>query len=618
MHHSHHRLVPTKCCITPDSQPSNNEPKETDIIFPPLPENLLETAHAAADAAGKVLRDFFRKPIPVDYKTDASPVTQADRLAEAVIRNTITAAFPTHVIIGEEEGSDGLNPEQSQYGWVIDPLDGTRAFVCGRPTFASLIAVLYQGIPIIGVIDQPIARERWVGVRGQNTLLNGVPISVQPRTPLKSCILQATTPEMFVGLDAVKFRRVTSHARNTVYGGDCYAYALLASGFCDLVVEADLKVWDFLALVPVVEGAGGIMADWAGLPLRLGSDGRVIASASPDVFAEVIQILDVAEEMRLKPGVTQVSNNPALIENDLPDDPGPGHVESMTGYGRHVFEHHGFVVTAQVRSVNSRFCEVQIRGAGVLAAFESKLVNLVKKLAVRGKITVGLDIDVQDNSKQKKLGVIVDEQAIREVSSLLSKVSEVAGVSSPTVSDVLQFSEVLIRQGNGIVSTELFPVAKEAIRLATENMRACRRQEGVILELDMMKRTRKISHILDDIEQRADDRVVAEKARLNRTLDAVVDREVSAPRIETEVTLFADRVDFTEEVVRLRSHVMVFELTFIGADEPIGQRLTFLLQEMNREANTLASKASDAAVSHLAVLIKEEIEKIREQCGNIR
>lgn len=603
--------------VVPQDPSLGSSASQSGPALPSLPENLLETVHAAADAAAEVLRAHFREPIPVDYKGDDSPVTKADRLAETAIRETITIAFPDHTIIGEEADSN-FDRDQAGYVWVVDPIDGTRAFVCGRPTFATLIAVLCNGIPIVGMVNQPISRERWLGVRGEQTTLNGVPVAVRPRSPLSACIMQATTPEMFLGLDAVKFRRLTRCARNVVYGGDCYAYAMLASGSGDLVVEADLKVWDFLALVTIVEGAGGVMADWAGSTLGLWSDGRVIAAASPEVFEEVVQIVDVAEEIGLKPGHTQVSNNLAIADSALPEDPGPGHVESMTGYGRRVFEQNGFTVGAQVKSVNSRFCEVQIRGASVLAVFENILVNTVKKLVARGRISVSLDIDFQESPEKKKLGVVPDEDAIGEVSSLLKKVSSISGLASPTVSDVMQFSEVLVKQAHGIVASELFPVAKEAVRLATEDMLASRRQEGFLLELDIMKRTRKISDILNDIERRADGRVQSEKARLTRILDIVVDRDLSAPRIETEVTLFADRVDFTEEAVRLKSHVMVFEMTFIGADEPIGQRLTFLLQEMNREANTLAAKASDAPVSHLAVLIKEEIEKIREQCCNIR
>ena len=160
-------------------------------------------------------------------------------------------------------------------------------------------------------------------------------------------------------------------------------------------------------------------------------------------------------------------------------------------------------------------------------------------------------------------------------------------------------------------------VAKRAVAGAMSDLLKSRRREGALLEADMMGRTRNIANLAADIGQRADGRVTAERARLTRLVDALSERELADSRVEAEVTLFADKVDFSEEVVRLRAHVQVFELTFLGVDEPVGARLTFLLQEMLREANTLAAKAADAPVAHLAVLIKEEVEKLREQCANI-
>lgn len=583
----------------------------------PLPSNLIDTALRAADAAGEILRSHFRQPIPVDFKSDQSPVTQADRLAEAAICDIIRKAFPDHTIIAEESSPD-LNREVPGFAWVIDPLDGTRAFICGRPTFTTLIGVLRDGIPIVGVINQPITNERWLGVQGKQTTLNGRPVSVQARSPLSACIVQATTPEMFLGIDSVKFRKVTNVARNVVYGGDGYAYGLLSSGCGDVIFEADMRVWDFLPLVPVVEGAGGALVDWYGGTLELHSDGHVIATASPDVLNEMLEILEVTEEIGLYPGTIQVSSNPAVAANGLPDDPGEGHMESMTGFGRQIVERNGYVVNVQVKSVNTRFCEVQLRGAGFLSTFESQMVSIVKKIAVRGRITVIVDIQFPGRLNSRKLPIAVDEDAVREVSNLLKVVGKAAGVGEPSISDVLKFSEVFERSDNAKALDEILPIVKDAIIVATEDMCSSRRREGALLEEDIVKRTRKISNVLNEIEQRSKGRIDQEKARLTKILDAVVEREMSSARIEAEVTLFADRVDFTEELVRLRSHVRLFELTIIGSGEPIGQRLTFLLQEMNREANTLTVKASDAPVSHLVVLIKEEIEKIREQCSNIR
>lgn len=602
--------------------PSQAPPQfEVPNVTPPSEsflDQLLVTVHEAVDAAGVILDRYFRQPIPVDYKEDTSPVTQADRLTEAAVREVIRAAFPDHVIIGEESG-DAIDSVQSHYVWVIDPIDGTRAFICGRPTFTTLIAVLLNGFPIIGVISQPTSKQRWVGVIGRQTTLNGKPVAVRPRAQLASCILQATTPDMFVGLDGVLFRRVSRRARNVVYGGDSYAYALLASGCGDIVVEADLKAWDFLALVPVVEGAGGIMTDWGGSTLALESDGRVIAASSPTVFEEIITQLAIAEEEHwLVPHAVQVSESLAIPGPVLPEDPGLGHVESMTGFGITALEKNGYSVRVQVRSVNARYCEVQIRGIGSLSSYELDLINVVKTLAKRGRITVNVDIALADNGKRQKVGLSVDWGAVNEVKTLLDGIGTATGASQASVSDVLRFSEVLVKQDSGIIANDVFPIVKEAIVKATEDMCVSRRREGAVLEEDVMKRTRKIAHVLEDLSKRAQGRVEAERSRLSKILDSVVDRDISAPRLETEVTIFADRVDFSEEITRLQSHVMVFEMTFLGSDEPIGQRLIFLLQEMHREANTVGAKAFDSAISHLAVLMKEEIEKIREQCNNIR
>lgn len=539
-------------------------------------------------------------------------------MAEEAIRSVILSAFPDHAIIGEETTNPSLiDPDTPGFVWVIDPIDGTRAFVCGRPTFATLISVVHNGAPVLGIIEQPITSERWLGVHGRQTTLNGKPVSVRSRASLSDCILQATTPEMFLGIDAVLFRRVSRRARNVVFGGDCYAYATLASGCGDLVVEADLKPWDFLALVPVVEGAGGTMCDWIGGPLGLWSDGRAIAACSSDVANDVVNVLDLAPNVGLSMHPMKVSEDLATPNaSTLPDDPGPGHVESMTGYGRSVVERNGLCVTAQVRSVNSRYCEVQIRGAGILSAHEGELIAAVKRATVRGRVTATLDIDC--NGERRKLRTSVDAGAVREASSMLREIANIADVDMPNVSDVMRFSEVLVRNDTEVDTTALLEVAREAVLQATGNMRAFRRREGAVLEEDLMKRTRKIADILSDIEQRVGMRVEQERARLTRLIDSILERDLSAARVEAEVTLFANRVDFTEEIVRMRSHLKLFELTFLGADDPIGQRLTFLLQEMNREVNTLSVKASDAPVSQLAVLVKEEIEKIREQCTNIR
>ncbi|HWI28323.1 MAG TPA: histidinol-phosphatase [Stellaceae bacterium] len=239
----------------------------------------LALAETLADAAGAIIRRHFRRTLAVDEKADLTPVTVADRDAEAAMRALIEKCFPAHGIIGEEHGKLRADAE---YVWVLDPIDGTKSFISGIPLFGTLIALTRGGRPVLGVIDQPILHERWVGVEGRSTLLNGAPVRCRPCPALGDATLFSTAPElMFKGADAAGFARLAAAAKLVRAGADCYAYAQLASGFIDLVVEAQLKPYDYCALAPVIAGAGGVITDWRGRPLDLGSDGRVVAAGDP-------------------------------------------------------------------------------------------------------------------------------------------------------------------------------------------------------------------------------------------------------------------------------------------------------------------------------------------------
>jgi len=238
-------------------------------------------AHALADAAGAVARRYFRQKIAIDDKPDLTPVTIADREAEAAMRRLIGAAFPAHGVIGEEEGRVRADAE---YVWVLDPIDGTKNFISGIPLFGTLIALVRNGQPVLGVIDQPVLRERWLGIAGQASTMNGAPIRSRACAALDRATLFSTSPDMFRGADAERFEQLRARVKLARYGADCYAYAQLAGGFIDLVVERDLKPYDYCALVPVISGAGGAMRDWDGRPLDLASDGRVIACGDPSLL----------------------------------------------------------------------------------------------------------------------------------------------------------------------------------------------------------------------------------------------------------------------------------------------------------------------------------------------
>jgi len=243
---------------------------------------LVAFANELADAAGEIVRRYFRRGVAVDDKADLSPVTVADREAELALRARIERRFPDHGILGEEHGSVRTSAE---HVWVLDPIDGTKSFISGVPLFGTLIALVERGTAVLGVIDQPISRERWVGAQGRRSTLNGAEISTRACPALASATLFATTPDMFKGPEVEGFQRLKSAVKLTRFGGDCYAYGLLAAGFIDLVVEASLKPYDYSALVPVIAGAGGSMTDWQGKPLGLASDGRVLACGDPGLAA---------------------------------------------------------------------------------------------------------------------------------------------------------------------------------------------------------------------------------------------------------------------------------------------------------------------------------------------
>jgi histidinol-phosphatase len=245
-------------------------------------DDFVRHAEAMADAVRPVVLRYFADPVLFEIKADASPVTAADREAEATMRRLIEAAWPAHGILGEEYGADRSG---ASFVWVLDPIDGTKSFVTGKPLFGTLIALLREGRPIVGVIDMPALGERWVGAEGRPTTFNGRPVRVRSCDVIDRAWLYATSPRMFGGADAVAFERLRSGCYADVWGADLYAYGLLARGRIDLVCEASLKPYDYCAAVPVIEGAGGRITDWQDGPLGLGSDGRVLAAGDARIHA---------------------------------------------------------------------------------------------------------------------------------------------------------------------------------------------------------------------------------------------------------------------------------------------------------------------------------------------
>ena len=259
--------------------------------MPPIAlDGLLALALELADAAGEVIRPYFRKPLAVDDKADLTPVTIADRVAEQEMRGLIVQRFPDHGIIGEEYGRVR---EGAEFVWTLDPIDGTKSFISGVPLFGTLIALTRAGRPILGIIDQPISRERWVGVAGRPTTLNGAVVACRACPDLAAATLFATSPDMFARQDAVAFAQVSSAVKLTRFGADCYAYGLLAAGFIDLVLEAGLKPYDFCPMVPIIEGAGGLATDWRGAPLGLASEDRALMAGDRRSHRAVLALLGI-------------------------------------------------------------------------------------------------------------------------------------------------------------------------------------------------------------------------------------------------------------------------------------------------------------------------------------
>ncbi len=260
-------------------------------------EALIRAAHAAADAASAVTLRYFRgSDLNLQNKADGhfDPVTRADREAEAAIRSVLQQVRPADAILGEELG---LLDGQSGLTWVLDPIDGTRGFISGTPTWGTLISVRNDKGPILGVIDQPYTGERFIGGFGAAELHRFgevSQISVRPAPNLSGSILFTTFPEVGSTEEGAAFRALAAKVQLTRYGMDCYAYALLAAGTVDLVVEAGLQAYDVQAPIAVIQAAGGIVTNWRGGPAHDG--GRILAAASAELHEAALEVLQAAPE----------------------------------------------------------------------------------------------------------------------------------------------------------------------------------------------------------------------------------------------------------------------------------------------------------------------------------
>lgn len=255
--------------------------------------DLIAFANRLADTSGAVIRPLFRRRIAVDHKRGRhafDPVTEADKGAERAIRDLIDRERPDDAVLGEEFGE---KKGRSGYRWVLDPVDGTRAFITGRHEWGSLIGLEHAGKPVMGILDQPVLGERFIGVNGAAQLIQAgliSPLQVRACASVAEAVLCATDPGAYFSPEQLSaFARVERLAKMTRYGGDCYLFAALALGFVDIVVEANFHAWDVSALIPLVEGAGGIITNWQGGSAQ---DGRtILACGDRRIHAEAMTLL---------------------------------------------------------------------------------------------------------------------------------------------------------------------------------------------------------------------------------------------------------------------------------------------------------------------------------------
>jgi histidinol phosphatase-like enzyme (inositol monophosphatase family) len=244
-------------------------------------------AKLLADEGGKIIANYFRTDINIDTKSDNSPVTIADKKTEEKMRELIMKEFPSHGILGEEFG---VHNEGAEYQWILDPIDGTKSFICGSVTFGTLIALLKNGQPILGVINQPVLKEFLIGDNSISEL-NGKAVKVRACTELNKAVL-LTTDHLNIEKykDIKKFDELTHKVKLYRNWGDCFGYYLVATGFADIMIDPIMSVWDSMALIPVIRGAGGIITDYEGKDPVIGNS--VIASANEALHKKAIEVLN--------------------------------------------------------------------------------------------------------------------------------------------------------------------------------------------------------------------------------------------------------------------------------------------------------------------------------------
>lgn len=253
-------------------------------------EQFVGAAEQFADISRAIIRDEIYQSRQVTVKSDGTPVTPIDQKVERALRAAITETFPDHGIFGEEY--DATNRE-SDYAWILDPIDGTMAFIAGLTNFGTLIALTWRGSPVLGILDSPITRERWIGVEGLGTTLNGMGISARSCKSLGEAFAHTSSPLYFEpdAGDLAAYQRLKERVQFLIYGGGCHAYGRVAQGYIDVAFETAHDIHDYLPLVPIISSAGGAITDWQGNPLTMSSGPRFLASGDQRVHDQALRIL---------------------------------------------------------------------------------------------------------------------------------------------------------------------------------------------------------------------------------------------------------------------------------------------------------------------------------------
>ena len=252
--------------------------------------DFVRQANQFADISRAIIRQEINRPRDVTVKSDSTPVTPVDQQVELALRAAIKKAFPQHGIVGEEYDDEGTD---SDYVWILDPIDGTMSFVAGMPTFATLIALTWRGAPILGIMDSPFTMERWVGVDGIGTTLNDKTIRSRSCNALTKAFAQTSSPLYFTSTtDIAVYDRMVSAVEFLIYGGGCQAVGRVAQGYIDVAFETAHDIHDYLALVPIINNAGGVISDWQGKPLTLTSGTQFVASGDQALHRQAIEILN--------------------------------------------------------------------------------------------------------------------------------------------------------------------------------------------------------------------------------------------------------------------------------------------------------------------------------------